>query len=193
MNIKQIILSTTNKGKLEEFRNIIAKDKFIIKSIDEIFSGDFSVEENGISYEANAFIKAKHAALLTHEYCLADDSGIEIEALDNGPGLYSARYLKANSLQMILDKTKSNPNRKLRFVCSLVLVNPNAEQIFASTQYWEGLLSYQIKGFQGFGYDPIAIPNEYPSKTVAELAPEIKNSISHRAKAYNELKKFLSS
>ncbi|MCE2928094.1 MAG: RdgB/HAM1 family non-canonical purine NTP pyrophosphatase [Candidatus Caenarcaniphilales bacterium] len=188
----QIIIASTNKGKLEEFeliKKLQGLDHIEFKNINDIYHGDFDVEETGSSYYENALLKAKAAAKITNKLCLADDSGIEIEALENAPGIYTSRYLKskANGLIDVLADIGDNSNRKCKFICTLVLIDANGQELKHVRAEWHGLIANEIKGSQGFGYDPIVHPNEYPEKTVAELSEELKNTLSHRAKAVSKL------
>lgn len=124
---------------------------------------------------------------------LSDDSGIEISALDGRPGIYSARYLKAHGIEGVLKELGENPNRQARFVCHITLVNLSGDVVFETENYWSGNITHQARGTNGFGYDPIVVPNEYTveNKTVAELNDEIKSKLSHRAQALVKVLEFL--
>lgn len=188
--MQTIILCTTNKGKVKEINEILPQDDPIVfKTIDQVYQGNFEVDETGKTFYENALLKAKAGAVLTKEFCLADDSGIEIEALGGKPGIYSARYLKDHKLDDILQELKGKTNRRCRFVCCLVLVDGEGKEIHHIEEYCYGNIANESKGTNGFGYDPIVIPDEYSSEnlTVAELDSSIKNKISHRAKALSML------
>lgn len=226
----KIIIATTNKGKLREFESALSASTGVaFTAIDEAVTEPFDVEETGSTFVENAKLKARAGAKLTGEYCLADDSGIEVMALEGRPGIYSGRYLKGEDLDAeareqnrlrheklveeflqtnqstnlaigvyrLLDEMQGIEDRRCRFVCSLVLSDPEGNIVFETEQYWNGELSSEPKGVNGFGYDPIVKPISLPDAeqlgmTVAELDSEIKQSLSHRAQAINQLKSFLS-
>ncbi len=186
----EIILCTTNKGKVKEINEILGTNSQVnFKTIDEVYSGDFDIDETGSTFYENATLKAKAGAALTKAICLADDSGIEIEGLNGRPGIYSARYLKENGLHKVLEELGDNPNRRCRFTCCLVLVDAHGKEISHIEEYWYGNITYGTRGTNGFGYDPLVVPDEFASKnlTVAELESSIKSQISHRAKAIKKL------
>lgn len=194
--MEDIIICTGNPKKINEFNKILELNPnldFQFQTITKIHP-NFDVEETGETFFENSLLKAQAGAKLTNSFCIADDSGIEINALDGKPGIYSKRYLesKANGIQDVLEELKSASDRACRYVCSIVLVNSFGELIFKTENYWNGELGFEIKGSNGFGFDPIVHPEEYPSKTVSELDPEIKNSLSHRAQAMSELNNFIS-
>ena len=186
--ISEITLATTNKGKVSEFERAFENFKIKFKAI----SADiFNCPETASTFLGNALLKAQMAANITQNYALADDSGLCVKALGEEPGIYSARYFeKGQGLQKILSSLQGSSNRQAYFICALVLVNPQGQVIWQTEQKWNGLISQQIKGDKGFGYDPIFIP-EGLNCTVGELEPAIKEEISHRGKAINELKSFL--
>ncbi len=182
---QRLIVATNNKHKAQEIKDMLAGLEFEVLSLSDI-GIDIDVEESGSTYAENALIKAMALRDLTDGWILADDSGLEIDALDRAPGIYSARYLGEDTPYMIknsiiLDKLEDIDDRSARFVCSIALV-------FEDGSYWitvnkcEGSISDSIQGINGFGYDPIFIPQGY-SQTFGVLPVEIKNSISHRAKA----------
>lgn len=184
----KIIIASTNQGKIQEFKEMLSGIEF------DAINGSFEVEENADSFIGNAKLKALAGAQITNNLCLADDSGIEINHLNGAPGIFSGRFLKnpEGGINKILERMHNALDRSCRFVCSLVLVSKNGEILFETEQYWEGQISHAAKGSNGFGYDPIVIP-EGETKTVAELGEQYKNQFSHRAKAIQELKNFLSS
>ena len=182
---QRLIVATNNQHKAQEIKDMLDGLDFEVLSLAEI-GVDIDVEENGTTYAQNALLKAMALRDLTDGWILADDSGLEIDALDRAPGIYSARYLGEDTPymiknSMILDKLEDVEDRSARFVCSIALV-------FDDGSYWitvnkcEGTISDSIQGINGFGYDPIFIPQGY-SQTFGVLPNEIKNSISHRAKA----------
>jgi XTP/dITP diphosphohydrolase len=184
---KQIILATTNPGKVNEFNLALGNLNVSLKSID----CEFNCPETGRTFLENATQKAKLAAQLTGQFCLADDSGLCIEALNKRPGIHSARYFgKGEGLQKVLNEMETQENRKAFFVCALVLVNSTGQLIWQTEQKWHGQIARQVSGNNGFGYDPIFLP-EGLNITAAQLEPASKEKVSHRGKAIFELKKFL--
>ena len=184
--IKELLLATTNKGKYKEFEFITGRKLIFAPEI-----ADLIVEETGKTYSENAMLKAKTWTEKSGLPCLADDSGLEVEALDGAPGLYSARIVPGkdeNKISWLLSKLEGNKNRNARFVASLALCVPD-EFILICEGFCYGKISETPKGLGGFGYDPVFIPDGY-EKTFAELGFEIKNSISHRANAFKKMKKF---
>lgn len=149
-------------------------------------------EETGSSFEENALIKAKAVARFTGEVALADDSGLEVEALAGKPGIFSSRYAgplssdEDNNCKLLAElKNVPQGKRRASFVCVLALVTPQGKQIVVEGRC-QGEIGFQPKGSRGFGYDPLFICRD--GKTLAELPPEIKNRISHRAQAAGKLK-----
>jgi len=208
----EIILCSGNKGKIREFNKAAEELELKFKAISEELNADFDPEETEDSFHGNALLKARAGAKLTKKFCLADDSGIEIDAFNKRPGIYSGRFLKkpsrefllegnlseeklpneypqdhSEALKIVIKELEDKETRTCRFVCCLVLVDENGEEVFSTIQTWEGEISKEIRGVNGFGYDPIVIPNEDTSKTVAEAGSEIKAQLSHRAKAIKEL------
>lgn len=197
-----IIFASTNEGKLKELRETLNSSFIELRSVGD-YLNNFNPEENGSSFYENAFIKAKAASeelsklndpdLNSQALILSDDSGLEIEALGGRPGIYSGRYLKSpeGGIEAILKEMQGKENRSARFLCSMVLMNLNGELLFRTENYWNGNISLEPRGLNGFGYDPIVIPLDQTEKTVAELGSEIKNKISHRAQALEALIQFL--
>ena len=184
----KVVLASKNKHKLEEISKIT--EKFGIQLVLQSELGiDLDVEENGTTFEENSFIKAEAVMKATGLPALADDSGIAVDALNGEPGIYSARYGFDESLddwgrlQLLLKNTEHVPDgqRQAKFVCVITLVTPDGQTIQARGEF-HGQLLTEARGENGFGYDPIFF---YPplGKTAAELSPEEKNSVSHRANA----------
>lgn len=189
--MKEIVFATNNKHKLDEVRKI-ADTKLKILSLSDINCHE-EIEETGTTLEANALIKAKYVKDHYGYDCFADDTGLEVEALDGMPGVYSSRYAgeacrPADNMNKLLTVLNNIENRKVRFRTVIALILNNEEH------YFEGIINGEItreeKGNAGFGYDPIFQPEGY-SQTFAELGDDIKNSISHRALATEKLMKFL--
>lgn len=193
--IEKLVLASGNQGKLREFSQLFAD-----KDIQVIPQNEFDTveaEETGLSFVENAILKARNACKFSGLPALADDSGLEVDALKGAPGIYSARYAadesgntsdEANYLKL-LDALKDMPaeKRTARFQCVLVYMrheNDPTPQVFQGS--WEGQILNQPSGIEGFGYDPIfLIPNEACS--AAELSKERKNVLSHRGQAIQEL------
>ena len=188
-----IILASNNKDKVKEVKEIL-KGYNVISLKDAGINLD--VEENGTTFEENALIKAKAVMEVTGQLTMADDSGLEIDYLNKEPGVYSARYMghdtsydiKNASLIKRLEGVEGQ-DRSGRFVCAIAVCFPDGREI-AKRGTMEGLISEEIVGDNGFGYDPIVYLPEY-GKTSAQLDPEEKNKISHRGKALELIKKEL--
>lgn len=186
----RIILASNNKDKIKEVKEIL--QGYDIVSLKEA-GIDIDVDENGTTFEENAIIKAKAVMELTHEVTMADDSGLEIDYLNKEPGVYSARYMghdtsydkKNAELLRRLEGVEGN-DRSGRFVCAIALCFPDGRTI-VKRGTMEGLIAKEIKGDNGFGYDPIVYLPEY-GMTSAELSPEEKNKISHRGNALAQIK-----
>lgn len=187
----QLILASANEGKVKEIQSILS-DRFKLKSLKELGITD-EIPETGNTFHQNAFQKAKYA----YDQCkcdvLADDSGLEVMALNGQPGVYSARYagLPKNdekNIQLLLEQLKGITNRQARFVCVICFIH-NGKEYFFEGEIKGTIAEYPI-GNKGFGYDPVFIPDGY-MQTFAELNPDEKNKISHRYKALEKLKSFL--
>lgn len=193
--MKRIIFATSNEGKMKEIRLIMADSGYEVVSLKEAgISAD--IEENGTTFEENAVIKASAIAKLTGELAMADDSGLEVDYMDKAPGIYSARFLGEDTSydiknNYILDKLKDVPveQRSARFVCAIALADAEGNAVTKRATI-EGYIGYEIRGENGFGYDPIFMVPEY-NKTTAELSIEEKNEISHRGKALKAMKEEL--
>ncbi len=147
--------------------------------------------ENAETYEGNARIKADFWRRITESYVLADDSGLEVDALDGRPGIHSSRYAanteKRN--ERLLSELSEVPegNRAARFACTVVFLGPNGEDIVSDGKC-EGKIAFEQKGAHGFGYDPLFVPDGFDGKHLAELPEETKNEISHRSNALKGLR-----
>ena len=200
MNIKKIIFSTKNKGKIKEIK-VILGEVFEVISMEEA-GIDTEIIEDGVTFEENALKKATEIMKISNEIVLADDSGLEIDFLNKKPGVYSARYMGENTPysiknNKILEIMKDVPieQRTARFVCVIAAALPKPfNKNFTVRETIEGIIGYEIQGKNGFGYDPIFyLPDR--KCTTAQLSMEEKNKISHRGKALflmkNELKRIL--
>ena len=193
--MRKIILATQNQGKVKEVKKILEGMPVEVMTMGEA-GIDIDIEENGKTFEENAAIKAEALKAYTDALILADDSGLEIDCLNKEPGVYSARYLGKDTPyevknQIILDKLKDVPKeeRTARFVCAIALAGVGVETV-TTLGTIEGYIGYESRGENGFGYDPIFYV-EGTEKSTAELTPDEKNAISHRAKALNEIKEKL--
>ena len=192
----KIVFATTNEGKVKEIKEILAGFPIEVVSMKEMnITAD--IEENGATFEENSLIKAREVSKLTGLPAMADDSGLEVDYLNGEPGIYSARYLGRDTdynykNNYIIEKLKNakDEERSARFVCVISLVLPDGRE-FIKKGVMEGMIAYEIKGENGFGYDPIFYLPEY-GKTSAELSSDEKNKISHRGKALRAMKELIS-
>lgn len=190
MKINEIVIATSNLNKLKEFNEIFSPYNIKIISLNDL-NINIDVEETGTTFKENALIKAKEISKYTSKIILSDDSGIIIDDMgDNKPGVYSHRF--QNKLGGV-DKaneyiTKNYPNSKAHYTCSICVYNLDEEPL-SFEGYMYGHIANEIKGTNGFGYDPIFIPEGY-NNTLGELGDEIKNSISHRGNAIKLLLKY---
>lgn len=191
--IEKIVLATGNKGKLREFRGLLEGVFGNIVSLNDLESPP-EVTEDGETFRENALKKARAIAAYSGIPALADDSGLEVEALGGRPGVYSARYagegaVDTDNIAKLLSELQGVANRKARFVCFLALVTPDGKEI-TTEGTCEGAILTEPRGEGGFGYDPVFFLPEY-NKTMAEIPAELKNKISHRARACESLAKLL--
>ncbi|WP_415902616.1 XTP/dITP diphosphatase [Neptuniibacter sp. QD29_5] len=191
--INKIVLASGNKGKLKEFNQVLAD-----LGVEVLPQSEFNVsdaDETGLSFVENAILKARHAAEVTGLPALADDSGLEVDALQGAPGIYSARFsgegaTDAKNNELLLEKLEGIPNerRTAHFRCVLVFMrHANDPTPLICQGSWEGTILEQASGSNGFGYDPLFWIPEL-EKASAELAPEQKNQLSHRGQAVQLLK-----
>ena len=200
---RKIVFATGNVGKMREIREILSDTDMEILSMKEA-GIEADIEEDGTTFEENAVIKAKAVAqmLAVHaeEYrdaiVLADDSGLEIDALNKEPGIYSARYMGEDTpysvkSRNLIERLAGVPDEKrtARFVCTIAAALPDGE-VFTTYGVIEGRIGYEEKGNNGFGYDPIFYVPDYGC-TTAELTEEQKNQISHRGRALEAMKEEL--
>ena len=191
----RIVFATGNQNKMREIHEIMDDLGMEIVSMKEAgISAD--IVEDGTSFEENAVIKASAIARQCEDIVLADDSGLEVDALNKEPGIYSARYMGEDTSyriknQNIIDRLEGVPDEKrsARFVCAVAAVFPDGSHAVVRETI-EGRIGYKESGENGFGYDPYFVP-EGMTRTFAELPAEVKNGISHRARALDALKKLL--
>jgi XTP/dITP diphosphohydrolase len=195
----QLLIATQNKGKLREYRRLLADTPFEIVGLDEVGLGSLDVEETGSTFAQNALIKAKAYAEAAQKLTLADDSGLVVDALDGRPGVYSARYGPPGldvpgQRAHLLDEMNDVPaeERSARFVCVIAVYHPATQQSETVRGTVEGQILFEDHddGY-GFGYDPIFQPEGY-DQSFGQIAPDEKNRISHRAKAAAKLPPLLS-
>ena len=195
--MKTLVFASNNAHKLEEIRFILG-GRFDVKSLKDI-GCEVEIPETGATFRENALQKAQYVKEHFGLDCFADDSGLEVEALGGEPGVYSARYAAKNgvavhdnkddvNMDVLLGKLVGEENRKARFCTCVALVYEGETHYFDGTV--EGRIITEKRGKGGFGYDPIFVPDGY-EQTFAELGNEVKNGISHRARAVAKLAKFL--
>ena len=193
--IKKIIIGTNNEGKYREICDLLPSN---IKKYSPKQFGISSPEETGKSFKKNAFIKAAYFSKKTNLICLSDDSGIAIDFLKGEPGIYSSRWSgeKNNfnlAIKKIYKKMKNlkkdwKKNNTAKFICCMVLFWPSGKS-YTGQGIIKGKISNKKKGKNGFGYDPIFIPEGY-KETFGEMKPKLKMSIDHRSKAFFKIKKY---
>ena len=188
-----IVISTGNAHKLEEIGAILKDLDYNIHSLKDVNLDNLEIEENGKTFEHNALIKSRTVAKLTNMITIADDSGLEVDAIGKKPGIYSSRYAGENATdaenrEKLLKALKNTAasHRTARFVCCIAVVFPDGKE-FVVRGTCEGTIAFEEKGDNGFGYDSLFIVDNY-NKTFAELPSSIKNAISHRAKALELMK-----
>lgn len=187
----KIVFATGNPHKVEELKAIA--ESCGVNNIEFVLPPNgFDPIENGTTFEENSFIKAKEANRLTGLISLADDSGLCVEALNDGPGIHSARYADTAQARIdkLLDAIKNDVNRKAKFVCAMTLLDENGNIIFQTRGECKGEISKSQSGFHGFGYDPIFIV-EGTNLTMAEMSEQEKNKISHRGHALRQVLDFI--
>lgn len=190
---RRIVVATKNPGKIVEIQKILKDlpcDVFPISAVDP----EFQVEEDGQTYNENAIKKAKTAADRAGTLAIADDSGLEVDALEGAPGVYSARFggehlPQSEKNRLLLHRLQGVTDRSARFRCVLAIASPEGK-IETTEGVCEGLIGIEERGTNGFGFDPLFIVPEY-GQTMAELGSTIKNTISHRAKALTNLHEIL--
>lgn len=188
-----IVFATNNPHKLEEARAILAGHVDVL-SLSDIGCHD-DIPETADTLEGNALIKARWIKDKYGYDCFADDTGLMVDALAGAPGVYSARYAgehcsPSDNMELLLSKLEGEKNRRARFATVVALVYKGKEYIFEGEV--KGIISEKKNGKEGFGYDPIFVPDGF-SESFAEMSPDQKNSISHRGRAMRKLEKFLAS
>ena len=190
---KRLVLASSNRGKLDELRDLLAPSGYALIAQSDLGVGD--ADETGLSFVENALIKARHAARITGLAALADDSGLLVDALDGAPGLRSARFAgehgnDAANNALLLERLRDVPaeRRGAQFYCVLVLLrSADDPQPVIAEGVWRGRILASARGANGFGYDPLFQPDGHPCSS-AELEPAMKNAISHRGQALARLR-----
>ena len=189
--MKKFIVATRNNGKLNEIKEILSNFEYEVLSMTDVGISR-EVEESGTTFKENALIKAKAVWEITGETVMADDSGLEVDALNGAPGIYSSRFAGINATdgdrnKKLLDLLKGVPFdiRKARFVCAIAVVYPDGSN-FVVEGVCEGYIAFAPEGDNGFGYDPLFYIPEV-GMTTAQMEPEKKHCISHRGKALKKM------
>lgn len=192
----EILVATKNSGKVKELQKLLTDLSFQLKSLNE-FPHVVEAEETGASFAENAVIKAQAYSSQTGLWSLADDSGLEVAALGGAPGIFSARYSgekatdRENIEKLLHELNETHDRARLaRFVCAMAISDREGEIKFLTRGVCEGKISLSSCGTNGFGYDPIFIPDGY-QQTFGELPDETKREISHRARAAEKIIRFL--
>lgn len=192
--MKEIVVASYNEGKIKEIKAMLQDIGIEVIALKDALSQDIDIEETGKTFQENALLKAQTICDLLHKPTLADDSGLEVDALNGAPGIYSARFMGKDTSyhiknQYIIDAVKGKKTKSARFVCAMALCMPDEEPILIE-EYFEGQISDHMEGTHGFGYDPIFyVPKLH--KTSAQLTLEEKNQYSHRGKALKKLYEIL--
>ena len=198
----KLVLATANTHKVQEIKGLLAGSNIEVLSLRE-FPNVVMPEETGATMQENARIKAESIAKQTGLPALADDSGIEVDALGGAPGVHSARWVAGSDedrTNALLEKLKdvTEENRDARYRCAICLARPDGK-ILQTEAICDGTIGYEFKGENGFGYDPIFViteatgaPPECAGQTMAEAPPEIKAQVSHRARAVQKLRELIS-
>jgi XTP/dITP diphosphohydrolase len=193
----RLVLATGNAGKLREMREILAPWGVDVRPQSEFTAG--AVEETGLSFVENAILKARHAAAAAGLPAIADDSGLEVDALHGAPGIYSARYAgpgaddAANNAKLLAELAGvPDAARTARYRCAMVFLRwPGDPSPVIAQARWDGHIGREPRGTGGFGYDPLFLVDEQGPRTAAELAPADKNERSHRGLALRALVQML--
>ena len=183
--LQKLVIASGNTGKIEEFCAYLADlGVTLILKPDSI-----DVEETGTTFVENAHLKASQVAIATGEWAIADDSGLEVMALNGAPGVLSARYADTDSDRMnrVLSELSHHSNREAQFVCAIAIASPDGAIVADAIGFCKGAIANAPRGNHGFGYDPIFLIPEF-QQTFGEIPPEVKAKISHRANALSILR-----
>ena len=194
----ELLIATSNRGKFVEYQSLLASMPLRLRNLAELPAIE-DVEETGMTFSENAILKARAYARQTGLWSLADDSGLEVDALGGAPGVFSARYGGAGAtdserIARLLEELSrcAAQERRARFICVIAIADSQGEIASLSTGRCEGLIAHAPKGTGGFGYDPVFIPDGF-EQTFGEFPSEIKQKVSHRALALQAARTFLMS
>lgn len=184
----RIVLASRNEHKIREIRQILAHTEVEVLGLEAV--GDLpEIPEDHDSFEENALQKARFVFERSGELCVADDSGLEVDALNGQPGVRSKRFTPEATAESnnrhLLSRMQTQTKRSARFRCAIALVGPTGEATASGA--CEGEIAQDLRGAGGFGYDPLFLPVEFPGQSMAEIQPEEKNRISHRGRAFQQL------
>jgi XTP/dITP diphosphohydrolase len=189
---KTLVVATRNRHKKKELQDLLGPRGWTIRSLDDE-PGGIEVEETGATFSENARLKATQQALALKKWTLGEDSGLEVEALDGAPGVYSARFAGAHgndeaNNDLLLAKLDGIPpeRRSARYVCAAAVSDPQGKIVAESIGFCRGRILTERRGGAGFGYDPLFLIREY-GRTFAELGDEVKAALSHRTRAIERL------
>jgi len=195
LKLRELIVASRNSHKLEEIKALLKGVPFSISSLEK-YPDVPEIEETGTTYEENALLKAVQVSKLTGCWALGDDTGLEVEAIDGQPGVYSARFAgegvtfkENNDKLLLLLKDVPEEKRKATFYCVMALAEPRGKTRVVEGKV-HGRIAKEYRGEQGFGYDPLFILSEL-NKTFAEISPAEKNKTSHRARALEKVREIL--
>ena len=185
----KVIVATGNPGKLKEMQAYLADSKWELA----LKPPEIEIEETGDTFAANARLKASQVAIATKNWAIADDSGLQVDALNGAPGIYSARYGKtdADRIARLLRELANQEHRQAQFVCAIAIARPDGTIALETEGLCPGEILHEPRGSGGFGYDPVFLIPEH-KLTYAEMTPELKRSVSHRGKAFTALMNQLS-
>jgi XTP/dITP diphosphohydrolase len=194
----KLLVATNNTGKIKELNELLADLPISLFGLKH-FENTLEPEETGATFTENAILKANSYARQTGFWALSDDSGLEVEALNGAPGVFSARYAGVNAtdrerIVKLLDElaVSGDKSRRARFVCAMAIADETGEIKFLAEGICDGKIAFNPRGANGFGYDPIFVPDGY-EQTFGELSSAIKGKISHRARAIVKIMRFLRS
>jgi XTP/dITP diphosphohydrolase len=179
-----LVVATSNPGKLREMQAYLAHANWELT----LKPKEIEVEETGETFAANACLKASQVAQATGNWTIADDSGLQVDALNGAPGVYSARYGTSDGdrIARLLRELGDTPNRQAQFVCAVAIARPDGTIALQTEGICRGEILHEPRGNGGFGYDPVFYVHQ-TQLTYAEMTPEMKRSISHRGKAFDTL------
>jgi len=182
--VSQLVVATSNPGKLREMQVYFTDRRWELT----LKPKELEIQETGTTFLANACLKASQVAQALGKWTIADDSGLEVQALNGAPGLYSARYAKTDSdrINRLLQELGNEPHRNAQFVCAVAIARPDGSIALQTVGSCQGEILYAPRGTGGFGYDPIFYVPEQ-GMTFAEMPPEVKQQVSHRGQAFADL------